>query len=54
MYVILNEFNRNDGHIADGGAHIFTHTHTHTHTHTWAGHNFILLYNLMKYYDNVE
>lgn len=28
MYVILNEFNRNDGHIAYGGAHIFTHTHT--------------------------
>jgi len=49
MYVILNKFSRNDGHIAYGGAHIFTHTHTHTH-----GLGITLLYNLMKYYGNIE
>jgi hypothetical protein len=48
MYVILNKFNRNGGHIAYGGAYIFTHTQT------WAGHKFNLLYNLMKYYGNIE
>jgi hypothetical protein len=50
MYVILNEFNRDDGHIAYGGAHIFTHTHR----QTWAGHNFNLFYSLIKYYGNIE
>jgi hypothetical protein len=48
MYIILNEFSRNDVYIAYGGAHIFTHRPT------WAGHKFNLLYNLMKYYGNIE